>query len=81
MLFLPTHCYCSGSVVDTNTSYCYDLRNVVHFTDAFVTARCLLQLQNLNGSHETYQLRLQVSMLTVHTFILKRSLTFLAVHV
>lgn len=50
--------------------------------------RCLLQLQNLtwswpifSGSHETYQLRLQVSMLAVHTFILKRPLAFLADHV
>jgi hypothetical protein len=37
-VLLLSHCYCSVSVVDTNTSYCYDLRNFVHITDAFVTA-------------------------------------------
>jgi len=35
---LPIHCYCPLRVVDTNTAYCYDLRNFFRITDAFVTA-------------------------------------------
>jgi hypothetical protein len=35
---LPIHCYCPLRVVDTNTAYCYYLRNFFRITDAFVTA-------------------------------------------
>jgi hypothetical protein len=59
---LPAHCYCPLRVVDTNTSYCYDLGNFVHITDAFVTAvsstsaESYMKLTLFSGSHEVTSL-------------------------